>query len=146
MEKLCEITVNYSSKIKKSLLPKISTSDDAEKLFKEVWSNRLEFVEEVYLLLLNRANKVLGFTKISEGGSSGTVVETKVVFQTLLKGNASSFIMAHNHPSGNLKPSDSDIRLTKNIKEAGRIMDIPLVDHIIISDEGYYSFADEGLL
>ena len=111
-----------------------------------VWSDKLQHVEETYILLLNRANKALGYSKISLGGISGTVVDTKIVFQTALKANASSVILCHNHPSGNLKPSEADIKITKVIKDAGKIMDIPLVDHIIITDEGFYSFADEGML
>jgi len=146
MEQLNEITINYSRKIKASTLQKITISKDAEEQFRGLWSNKIEYVEQVYILLLNRANKVLGFTKVSEGGTSGTVVDTKIIFQALLKANASFFIMAHNHPSGNLQPSEADIKLTKGLKEAGRVMDIPLVDHLILTDEGYYSFADEGIL
>ncbi|MCW3071308.1 MAG: repair protein [Bacteroidetes bacterium] len=89
---------------------------------------------------------MLGFSKISQGGLSGTVVDAKVVFQVALKANASSILLAHNHPSGNLKPSEADLMITKNIREAGKLMEIPLVDHIILTDEGYYSFADEGSL
>ena len=97
-------------------------------------------------MLLNRANKVLGFSKISSGGTSGTLVDVKIIFQIALKSNASSIILGHNHPSGNLKPSDADIRITRTIKEAGKMMEIPLVDHLILTDENYYSFADEGMI
>ncbi len=146
METLSEITINYKTNLKLSELPKIVTSSEAVKHFREVWSDKLQHVEETYLLLLNRANKGLGYSKISLGGIAGTVVDTKIVFQTALKANASSIILCHNHPSGNLKPSEADQKITKIIKEAGRIMEIPLLDHLIITDEGFYSFADEGML
>ena len=146
MEVLSEITINYKPNTKLSELPKIVASLEAVNHFKAVWSDKLQHVEETYILLLNRANKALGYSKISIGGIAGTVVDTKVVFQTALKANASSIILCHNHPSGNLKPSDADIKLTRIIKEAGKIMDINLLDHLIITDEGYYSFADEGMM
>jgi DNA repair protein RadC len=146
METFSEILINYKPFKQLSTLPKVITSKDAEKCFREVWSNKMEYVEEIYALLLNRANRALGFSRISIGGTTGTVVDTKVIFQTALKANSHSLILCHNHPSGNLKPSDADIKITKAIKEAGRIMEIPLLDHLIITDEGYYSFADEGIL
>jgi len=97
-------------------------------------------------LLLSRVNRVLGNCFISSGGISGTVVDAKVVFATALKANASSMIVAHNHPSGNLIPSEQDRRLTKRLTEIGRALDLPLLDHVIVTNEGYYSFADEGVL
>ncbi len=146
METLCEISINYQYKNKLSELPKVVTSRDAETQFRAIWSDKLQSIEEMYLMLLNRANRVLGYSKISLGGTSGTIVDTKVVFQTALKSNASSIILCHNHPSGNLKPSEADQKITKSLKEAGKIMDIVLIDHLIITDEGYYSFADEGII
>lgn len=146
MNTLAEISINYKPNIKLSELPKIVTSKDADAQFRALWSDKLQHVEEMYMMLLNRANKVLGYSKISTGGISGTVVDLKIVFQTALKSNASSIILSHNHPSGNLKPSEADIRITKNVREAGKIMDIVLLDHLIITEEGYYSFADEGAL
>lgn len=143
---LSEIEINYKPSIKTSELPKIMSSKDATKHFREVWSDKLQYIEETYLLMLNRANRALGFSKISIGGTAGTVVDTKVIFQTALKANASSIILCHNHPSGNLRPSEADIKLTKIIKEAGKIMEIPLSDHLILTDEGYFSFADEGMI
>ena len=143
---LSEISINYKRNIKASELPKIISSKDAIKHFREVWSDKMEYIEETYMLMLNRANRALGFSKISIGGTTGTVVDTKVIFQTALKANASSIIICHNHPSGNLKPSEQDIKLTKNLREAGKIMDISMSDHLIITDEGYYSFADEGMI
>jgi DNA repair protein RadC len=101
--------------------------------------------EEFWLLLLNRANSIIKKELISRGGISGTVVDTKIIFKTAVVNYASSIIICHNHPSGNLKPSDADLKITKNIKEAGKIMEIPLLDHLIITENGFYSFADEGI-
>ena len=84
--------------------------------------------------------------KLSTGGTSATIAEPKLIFASSILGNASSIILAHNHPSGNLKPSDADISLTKKMKEAGKLLEIPVVDHLIITPEGFYSFADEGLI
>jgi DNA repair protein RadC len=95
------------------------------------------------VLLLNRANRVLGCLKLSKGGLTGTVVDLRI----LLKAMASGIIIAHNHPSGNLKPSDADRELTSQIKQAGKLLDITLLDHLILGTEGdYVSFADEGWL
>lgn len=102
--------------------------------------------EEFWLLMLNRASSVIKKELISRGGVSGTVVDAKIIFKTAVEQYASSIIICHNHPSGNLNPSDADIKLTKNIKEAGRIMEISLLDHLIISEKGFYSFADEGII
>ena len=104
----------------------------------------MEHVEEMYMILLNTANKSLGYSKVSTGGVSGTIVDIKIIFQIALMGNASSFIIAHNHPSGNLKPSNADLILTRKIKEAGEIMEIKLLDHLILTKEGFMSMADEG--
>ncbi|MES2591081.1 MAG: DNA repair protein RadC [Bacteroidota bacterium] len=102
--------------------------------------------EEFWMLVLNRANLVIKKELISRGGVAGTVVDTKIIFKTACENYASSIIICHNHPSGNLKPSDADIKITKNIKEAGKIMEIPLLDHLIITENGFYSFGDEGMI
>jgi DNA repair protein RadC len=108
-------------------------------------SNTLEYVEEFKILLLNRANAVLGIVPISKGGVSGTVTDVRVILQAAVLSNASGLIICHNHPSGNLNPSDADIRITQKIKEASGIMDIQLLDHLILtSDDSYHSFADNG--
>jgi len=97
-------------------------------------------------MLLNRAGRVLGIIEVSSGGLSGTVADPKVVFSAALKGNASSIILAHNHPSGNLRPSQADLDLTKKIQRGGQLLDITVSDHLIITSEGFYSFTDEGLM
>lgn len=103
-------------------------------------------VEEFMALYMNRANKVLGWSLISSGGLSGTVADPRVIYQIALKANASSIIVAHNHPSGNTKPSESDRRLTKKLRNAGDFLDINLLDHLILTDEKYFSFAEEGII
>ena len=102
--------------------------------------------EEFWMLLLNRANKVLGREQVSIGGTGSTIVDAKIVFRKAIEGQASSLILCHNHPSGKLQPSQMDLTLTKRLKKAGELIDIPVLDHLIISDGGYYSFADEGIL
>ena len=98
------------------------------------------------MVLLNRNNRVLGVAPISSGGVSGTVVNPKIIFSIALKANASQIIVAHNHPSGNLKASNSDISITKRLKEGGRLLEIDVYDHLIITNYGYLSFADDGLM
>ncbi len=102
--------------------------------------------ENFCIILLNRANKVLKTVKISDGGLTGTVVDPRKVFKIALDNNATSIILGHNHPSGQLTPSDADIQLTKKLKQAGDTLDLPVLDHIIVGDGNYYSFADEGIM
>jgi DNA repair protein RadC len=102
--------------------------------------------EEFWILLLNRANKITSKQLISKGGQAGTVADPKIIFNTALQNHASSVILAHNHPSGNLKPSQADIDLTRKLKSAGAFLDIPVLDHLIITDTGFFSFTDEGML
>ena len=97
-------------------------------------------------MLLSTGNRVLGISTISTGGTDGTFVDAKVVFAAALKANASSIVISHNHPSGNLLPSEQDKRLTRRLVEIGRVLDLPVLDHMILGREGYYSFADEGEL
>jgi len=103
-------------------------------------------VEECWVVFLNRANLILSAEKISLGGLTGTVVDVRIIFKRALELQATALILSHNHPSGNLKPSQQDIDLTEKAKSAGQALDIKVFDHLIISDQGYYSFADEGML
>jgi DNA repair protein RadC len=102
--------------------------------------------EEFWIMLIGRSNKVLAKELVSKGGLSGTVADPKIIFHMALQHQASALIMVHNHPSGNLKPSREDLVLTKKIADAGRLLDINVLDHLIITDGGYFSFGDEGLL
>jgi len=143
---LSEIEIFYRNKVRSSDMEKVCGSRDSYEVLMRIWSEKIDHVEEFMVLCLNRANRVLGWAKISQGGLSGTVADPKVIFQVALKSNSSSMILAHNHPSGNLHPSEADIQLTRKMKEAGVLLDLPVLDHLIVSSEGYYSFADEGLL
>lgn len=143
MNTIKEIKVSYSSGNTDKI--KITSSSDTYNLLLSCWSQHtIELQEEFKVLLLNRNNQVLGIYPLSKGGVSGTVVDAKLVYSVALKCNASSVIIAHNHPSGNLKPSEADIRLTKKLKEAGKFLDVVLLDHLILTKYGYYSFADES--
>lgn len=102
--------------------------------------------EEFWVLILNRRNQIIKKQLISSGGVSGTVADPKIIFYAALQELASSIVLIHNHPSGNLKPSQSDLDLTKKLKKAGEVLEIPVIDHLIYTDEGYFSFADEGML
>lgn len=144
---VAEIQLIYMSKVKPSERPKISTSRDVHEIFRNTWDDtKLEMMEQFKVMLTNRANKVLGIFEVSTGGISGTVADPRLIFAAAIKGLASGIILAHNHPSGNLQPSQADIDLTRRMKEVGKLMEIQLLDHIILSCEGYYSFADEGIL
>lgn len=103
-------------------------------------------IEQAWCLMLNKVNEVTRKVLISVGGTSGTVVDVKVIFQKALEHKATGIILAHNHPGGSLQPSQADIDLTRRCRKAGEVMDIPLLDHLIISERGYYSFADEGAI
>jgi DNA repair protein RadC len=102
--------------------------------------------EEFWLLMLNRANKVLGRFKVSQGGLSGTVIDTRIILKKALDNLASSIIVCHNHPSGNKQPSEADIKITEKLKKAAEMLEIKLLDHVIIAERTYFSFADEGLI
>ncbi|WP_346862101.1 JAB domain-containing protein [uncultured Draconibacterium sp.] len=143
---LAEIQVQYSNNIKSSDRVKITCSKDAERAFREIWEQPIQHRESFYVLFLDRSSSVLGFFLVSLGGVSGTVVDQKLIFQTALKVNACSIIAGHNHPSGNLEPSQADINITRKIKESGELLDIPLLDHLIICQEYYRSLADDGYL
>lgn len=141
---IAEIQVSYNtnSRVKK----KITSSASAYEMLKSYWNDgRLELQEEFKVILLNRANDVLGIYNMSKGGVAGTVVDIKLLFAVALKCNASGILISHNHPSGNLNPSDTDKEITKKIKQASEIFDIKMIDHIIITHLGYYSFLDNGI-
>lgn len=123
---------------------KITCSQDAYRIMQPYLLDQL--AEQFWIILMNRANDVIKVHNISQGGVSGTVADPKMIFKEALDKLACSLILVHNHPSGNLKPSEADIRLTKKLKEAGQTLDLPVLDHIIFADQGYMSFADEGLL
>lgn len=136
----------YSKKLKASERPKIGSSSEVVALLRELWSSQMEVREEFIVLLMDRDNKVLGYQELSKGGMTGTVVDIRLLLSMALESLATSIIIAHNHPSGALRPSTQDIAITKKIKESAKTMDIQVLDHIIITKEGHFSFADEGVL
>ena len=142
-----EINLTYRPKFKASERPKITSSKDAYEILYNNWDlDKIELLEQFKILLLNRANNVIGIFQVSSGGVAGTVADAKLIFSTALKACASSIILSHNHPSGNLQPSPQDIELTKKIKTGGSYLDIMVLDHVIITPDRYYSFADEGMI
>jgi len=122
----------------------IKSSKDVYEIFEPLVSDLQH--EEFWILLLNRSNRIIGKSKISQGGVAGTVIDTKLIMKTALEHLASSIILCHNHPSGNLNPSGSDIEITNKIKIAANCLDMKLLDHVIVADHSYYSFLDEGKL
>ena len=144
---VAEVQLIYRTTVKASLRPKINTSRDAFQVLQKHWNpDTLDYVEEFKIMLLSRRNRVLGLVDISLGGTANTLADPKVIFAAAIKGNASGIILAHNHPSGNLRPSQADIDLTRKIKTGGQILDIGVLDHIIITSESFYSFTDEGMI
>jgi DNA repair protein RadC len=125
-------------------VPQIKCSKDVADIFQPLLSDLAH--EEFWILFLNRSNKVINRMKLSQGGISGTVTDVRIVMKKAIEYLASGIIVCHNHPSGNLNPSESDSKITQKIKDAGSLMEIQLLDHLIISDKDYYSFADNGLL
>jgi DNA repair protein RadC len=145
--KVAEVELIYRPKVKASQRPLIKDSKGAFDLLVRHWNmDRIELQEEFKVLLMNQANRVLGMYQLSRGGITGTVADPRLIFGAALKTCAVSIILSHSHPSGNLKPSRSDEELTNKIKQAGQFLDIRVTDHIIVSREGYFSFADEGML
>ena len=140
-----EIELIYKTKVKASERPHINSSGTAYKLALKSWNpDKIEFLEQFKILLLNKANRVLGIYEMSTGGITATTVDLRLLFTAALKAKATAIIMLHNHPSGKALPSIADKLITKKVKEAGTILDIEVVDHLIITPESYYSFADNG--
>ncbi|HKG08306.1 MAG TPA: JAB domain-containing protein [Pedobacter sp.] len=144
---VAEVQLTYKPNYKPSERPEVSTSKQAYDIFIAHWAmGRIELIEEFKILLLNRRNKVLGLVDISVGGISATYVDAKVIFAVALKSGASGVILCHNHPSQELQPSQADIALTRKLQEGGKLLDILILDHLIVSGDGYYSFSDGGVI
>ncbi|MBK6861665.1 MAG: JAB domain-containing protein [Saprospiraceae bacterium] len=145
--RVAEVQVKYRGKLSITNRPIIKGSQSAEEVFRANWSDNMALIEEFNVLFLNRANYVKGILRLSRGGITGTVADARILFAAALKGLATGIIVAHNHPSGCLKPSSQDVDLTRKLKHAGQLLDITLLDHIIlVPNSGFYSFADEGML
>lgn len=142
-----QVKVTWDKSVKKSEIVQITSSQSAVDLLREIFSkDTFGWTEEMILLCMNRANKPIAYYKVSSGGVSGTICDPKVVFTLALGTTSSAIILAHNHPSGNTTPSKADEDLTTKIKKGGELLDIKLLDHIILTDDGYYSFADNDNL
>ncbi|CAM4342968.1 JAB domain-containing protein [Gillisia limnaea] len=146
--KVNEISIKYQGNLKMNQAPKITSSASAVELLFDSWDkDRIGLQECFKVMLLNNSNKVKGIFEVSTGGITGTLVDVRILFAVILKSLSTSIIISHNHPSGNLKPSEADKQLTNKIKNAGEFLDIKLLDHLIIIPDGdYFSFADEGIL
>lgn len=142
-----EVELIYRNLVKQKDRIKVTEASHAYDILLSVWDmNKIELIEEFVVLLLDRNNACLGVSKVSVGGITACVADPKIVFATALKARACGLILAHNHPSGNLKPSQPDLSLTSQFREAGKLLDIPVLDHLIVTPTAYYSFANEGLL
>ena len=144
---VAEIQVSYRNEVPPYQRPQVTCSDDACEYFRQHWEDdQLDYCEKFKVMLLNRTNKVLGIVTTSSGGLAGTVADPKMIFGPALKASAAGIILAHNHPSGSLIPSQADMKLTLKFKEAGQTLDLPILDHLIVTRHGHYSFADEEIL
>ena len=145
MNNVAEIQVSYRPE--KIVDYRLSSSLNTFELILKDWEkNTIEMQEEVKIILLNRNHKALGIYSLAKGGLSGCVVDIKLILSLALKTLASGIIMVHNHPSGNLKPSTADINITEKLKSACKLLEIELLDHLIITRDNYFSFADEAML
>lgn len=125
---------------------KIEKSADAYEFVRNFYSDDIGIFESFFILLLNRSNRTIGYAKISQGGIVGTIIDTTIIAKYCVEALAKSVILCHNHPSGSLIPSEADKVITKKITDALKVFDCAVLDHIILTEESYYSFADDGLM
>ena len=147
MKKTYKSTISeYSLKYTKSQIQKtkVTTSESASNVIRKFYFDDINIYESFFILLLNRANNTTGFAKISQGGTAGTVVDIKIIAKYAVDSLSSAVIICHNHPSGDKRPSDADLNITRRIKDALLLLDVKLFDHIIITENDFYSFADNG--
>jgi len=145
MQTMRELKISYGQEIELEF-PKVTCSDNAQKALRKIWEQDITMIERFYCLFLNNSNKIIGYKNISMGGLTSTSVDSRIIFSHALKSLATGVILAHNHPSGSFHPSHADKQLTKRITEGGKILDIHVVDHVILTEDSYFSFIDEGLL
>ena len=144
---ISEIKLTYTRKVKADERPQVTCSEDAHQLFRANWDDMtINLFEEFKILLLDRNNRCMGIALISKGGVSGTYVDAKLVFAAALKARATGIILGHNHPSGGLKTSHNDLALTDKLISAGLCLDLPVLDHLILTDEAYVSMVDMDVL
>jgi DNA repair protein RadC len=143
--KVPEIELSYRNDIRPNDRPKVIHAIAAYDILINAWDmNKIELLEQAYVLLLSKNSSCLGVCNIATGGVSSCIVDPRIVFATALKANATAIILAHNHPSGNLTPSKRDLDITKKIHKGGEFLDIRLLDHLLITSNGFYSMANEG--
>jgi DNA repair protein RadC len=144
---LPELKIRVERKAGDGSTYQVTSSKTAYQFFYSIFdADTILWTEESAMIILNRANEIIGYSKISSGGTAGTVVDAKVIFTKALLAGGHSIILAHNHPSGNPQPSEQDIKLTKQLIKAGEVLEIRVLDHIIVTDKGYTSMADEGYM
>ena len=144
---ITEVSLVYKHQDVSKDRPKVQNTKDCYDILKRVWDeNTIELLEEFKIVLLDRSLSCLGVAHIATGGITGCVVDPRIIFATALKSRATGIVLAHNHPSGNLQPSQADIDINEKLTFAGAVLDINVHDHLILSSEGYYSFQSEGLM
>jgi DNA repair protein RadC len=144
---VAEVELVYRRRVTAEQRPKVTRSADACDILRAHWDKgKISLLEQFYILMLDRSNRVMACSLISTGGMAGTVADPKIIFTTALKCRAAGLILAHNHPSGNLVPSQSDRELTRRLKQAGELLELPVLDHLILTDDAFLSFADEGFM
>lgn len=143
-----ETISNYSLKKEPTnvAVQQISSPEDAQKYMRQFWGDDIEVYESFFLVLLNRQHQTIGYVKISQGGIVGTVVDVKIIAKYVIDSLASACMVAHNHPSGSLRPSEADIKITKKLQDVLDLLECKLIDHVILTKEGYYSFSENDIL
>jgi DNA repair protein RadC len=142
-----EVEIIYRNHVPYNERITVKQSHTAFKILRQSWDeNKIELLEQFKILLLDRKSNCLGISEISTGGTSSCIVDPKIVFATALKAKASGLVLAHNHPSGNLVASDADLALTKKLTDGGKLLDIAIIDHLIITAHDFYSFSDNGVM
>ena len=145
--KVAEIELVYRSNIKAQDRPLITNSFQAYEILRDTWDyNKIELLEQFKIMLLDRKNSCLGITEIANGGLDACPIDPRLIYVTALKANACAIVLAHNHPSGNLRESKADIELTHRIMQAGDLLGIRVLDHLIITADGYTSLSDKSLI
>ena len=147
LNRISQIEISYRNKIPYDKRMGITSSNDAFKVLLSSWDeNKIELVEQFKILIVDQKNNCLGVADISTGGVSGCMADPRIIFSIALKAKASGIILSHNHPSGNLQPSDSDMAITEKLRQGGKLLDISILDHLIITSQGYFSFAEKGIM
>lgn len=144
---VAEVQLSYKPHFKAQERPQVNSAKQAYQILLDSWDKSLiNYLEQAKMILLNRNNRVLGLVDLSTGGGGSTVMDSKVIFAVALKATATSIIIAHNHPSGNIRPSSQDITVTEKLVKAAKILEIDIHDHLILSENSYFSMAEEGMM